>query len=237
VAKRRYPKPEAISGIVKLAIAGLVLTLTLPAMAGTLKGKITTKTQKKIPRRVAQRYPGKHTQPAKPMEPVPAVVVIMGKIKGFPPPKVTKPLKMAQQDYSFKPSLLVVPVNSNVEFPNFDPEFHNVFSYSKTKRFDLGRYHQGESKSVHFTKPGIGKIYCEIHEWMRAAVVVVENPFYAVADSQGNYEIKGIPAGTYQVLVWKMDHKRSIQEIVVPATGVLEKDFALPEKESKKTDD
>lgn len=194
--------------------------------AGTVKGKVTS--TKKIRKRVAARYPGKHSQKPRQLEPIPALVMILGPVKGFPPPSFTGTAEIVQEDFKFQPSLLVVPVNTSVAFPNQDLEFHNVFSYSKTKRFDLGRYHKGESKSVHFDEPGIGKIYCEIHEWMRAVVVVVENPFYAVADADGNYEIKNIPKGTYRLLVWKIDHKRLIKEINVPATGTLELHFALP---------
>jgi hypothetical protein len=128
----------------------------------------------------------------------------------------------------------VIPVDTEVAFPNMDLEFHNVFSYSKTRRFDLGRYHKGESKSVHFTRPGIGKIYCEIHQWMRAVVVVVENPFYAIADENGSFEIKGIPQGTYQLLIWKIDYKQAIKEIKVPGKGVVELDVTLPEEKSKR---
>lgn len=195
--------------------------------AGTIKGNVTS--TKKVRKRVAVRYPGKHSQKPRELEPIPAVVIILGPVKGFPPPSFTGTAEIVQEDFKFQPSLLVVPVNTMVAFPNQDLEFHNVFSYSKTKRFDLGRYHKGESKSVHFDKPGIGKVYCEIHEWMRAVVVVVENPFYAVVDADGYYEIKNIPKGTYQLLVWKIDHKRLIKEINVPAAGTLELHFTLPE--------
>jgi plastocyanin len=209
------------------------LLFSFPLWSGAIKGKVTTKAKKKIPRRVAQRYPGKHSQPAKPVPPLPAVVMIMGKVRGFPAPKPAKTYKIAQEHFEFKPNLLVIPVSASVEFPNLDAEFHNVFSYSKLKRFDLGRYHQGESKTVKFGKPGIGKIYCEIHEWMRAAIVVVESPFYATADKEGNYIIDNIPEGTYRLLVWKMDHKRAIQEVKVPAKGTVELNFSLPHQRSK----
>lgn len=198
--------------------------------AGTIKGKITSK--KTIPRKVAVRYPDKLSQQPQELEPIPAVVVIMGKVKGFPPTAATAsaPPEIQQKDFKFQPSLLVVPVNTRVSFPNRDLEFHNVFSYSKTKRFDLGRYHKGESKSVLFDKPGIDQIFCEIHEWMRAVIVVVENPFYAVADADGNYEIKDIPKGSYQLLVWKIDHKKAVHNVNIPAEGTVELNFTLPEK-------
>lgn len=211
----------------------LVLVFNADLNAGTVKGKVVTK--KDVPRRTARRYPGKHSQKPGKLEPIPAVVMITGPIKGFPPPKPPKNPEIVQKDFAFKPSLLVVPVDTVVSFPNRDMEFHNVFSYSKTKRFDLGRYHQGESKSVRFDKPGIGKIYCEIHEWMRAVIVVVENPFYAVTDAGGHYEIKDIPGGTYELMVWKIDHKRAAKTIIVPPEGTLELDFSLPVDKSKRS--
>ena len=166
------------------------------------------------------------------LEPIPAVVMIMGPVEGFPPPLQTKPARIIQKDLKFHPSLLVIPVDTKVDFPNEDFEFHNVFSYSKTKRFDLGRYHKGESKSVRFTNPGIGMIYCEIHQWMRVAVVVVENPFYAETDENGHFEINNIPKGTYKVLIWKVDHKKSVKEVTVKDSGTAELTVTLPEKKS-----
>jgi len=201
--------------------------------AGNLKGKVLTKAEKQIPRRTAQRYPGKHNRPPGKLVPIPAVVVLMGPVKGFPLNKPTQPLIMEQKSFDFIPPLLVVPLGADVEFPNRDDDFHNVFSYSKLKRFDLGRYHKGESKTVTFTKPGIGKVYCEIHEWMRAAVVVVENPFYTTVDKDGNYEIKNIPAGTYKFLIWKMDHKQAVRSVTIPANGTVTRDFSLPQKKDE----
>lgn len=219
--------------LLTILVTGLwvLVLLSLHVEAGTIKGKIISK--KIIPRRVAVRYPGKHSQKPRELESIPALAMILGPVKGFPPPKFTGTAKIVQKDFKFQPPLLVVPVNTTVEFPNEDLEFHNVFSYSKIKRFDLGRYHKGESKSVHFDKPGIGKIYCEIHEWMRAVIVVIENPFCAAADKDGYYEIKNIPKGTYQLLVWKIDHKRVMRKIDVPAAGTLELNFTLPEKKKK----
>ncbi|MCP5108245.1 MAG: hypothetical protein GY950_32970, partial [bacterium] len=193
--------------------------------AGTVRGKITA--VKNSPRRTARRYPAKYQQKAGQVKPIPAIAMIRGLVKGFPPRASSKSPEIVQEDFEFRPALLVVPVNTTVAFPNKDLEFHNVFSYSRIKRFDLGRYHKGESKSVRFKKPGIGKIYCEIHEWMRAVIVVVENPFYAVADEKGNYEIKNIPAGKYKLVVWKIDHKKITSDIEVPGKGTLEINFAL----------
>jgi plastocyanin len=221
---------------IMVIFAALILSITFPAAirAGTVKGKVSVLPRKNIPKRVAVRYPGKHSQKPGELEPIPAVVLVMGPVPGFPPPTPPATPKIVQEDFKFQPPLLVVPVNTTVEFPNQDLEFHNVFSYSKTKRFDLGRYPQGETRSVLFDKPGIGKIYCEIHEWMRAVIVVVENPFYAAADENGYFEIKNIPGGTYKFLIWKIDHKQAIKEVNVPDKGTVELNVTLPEKKSKK---
>ena len=206
---------------------------TLVGDAGTLKGRIVS--DKRIVRKVPQRYPGHHGQKAKKTADMPAIIMLIGPVKGHPPPKPRSDVKIVQKSFEFHPKLTVVPINSKVDFPNMDSEFHNVFSYSKIKRFDLGRYHKGESKSVRFNKAGVGKIYCEIHEWMRAAIVVVENPFYAVADKAGNYIIRDIPEGSYHFLVWKIDHKKLVRKLDISKEGILEQDFALPEKKKRRS--
>jgi len=112
---------------------------------------------------------------------------------------------MAQLDTAFVPAASVVPVVTVLRFPNEDDFFHNVFSYSAAARFDLGRYPRGESQDVRLTEPGLVKIYCEVHEFMRAAVVVTENTFGAVVDDEGRFLIEGVPAGRYTVAFWHPD--------------------------------
>lgn len=110
---------------------------------------------------------------------------------------------IAQKDKMFVPSVLAVTVGSTVDFPNLDPFFHNVFSYSQTKKFDLGRYAQGNSKQVTFDKPGIVSVFCEIHYTMRAYVHVLETPYHAVSDDRGNFSIRSIRPGNYILNVWQ----------------------------------
>lgn len=126
---------------------------------------------------------------------------------------------MAQEDTTFAPPLLIVPVGTAVEFPNRDPFFHNVFSYSSARRFDLGRYPLGQSKSVTFGEPGIVKIYCEVHDFMRAAVVVVENPFHAVVDPDGAFSLEGVPPGRHTLIVWHADGGTEEVDVEVPDGG------------------
>jgi len=122
---------------------------------------------------------------------------------------------MAQKDKMFVPSVLTVPVGSEVEFPNLDQFFHNVFSYSAVKQFDLGRYPQGESEAVTFDKPGIVKIFCEIHYSMRAYVHILESPYFATSDERGNFVIKDVMPGTYTLNVWQENLPEITQTITI----------------------
>jgi len=134
---------------------------------------------------------------------------------------------MAQRDTAFEPGALVVPVGATVSFPNGDPFFHNVFSYSSPARFDLGRYPRGEAKDVTFDKPGIVKVYCEVHEFMRAIIVVTESPFAAVAEGEGRFRIAGIPPGTYTFVVWHPDLDPVERRLRVTAGQVTRLDAEL----------
>ena len=110
--------------------------------------------------------------------------------------------RLAQHNKQFEPHLLVVPVGTAVDFPNQDPFFHNVFSLYKGKRFDLGLYEAGESRSVHFDKPGISFIFCNIHPEMSAVVMAMATPYYDVSNGAGDVEIKDVPPGKYRAEVW-----------------------------------
>lgn len=121
--------------------------------------------------------------------------------------------KMAQKDKTFEPSVMAVSLGSTVEFPNLDPFFHNVFSYSSTKKFDLGRYPEGKSKEVTFDKPGIVSIFCEIHYTMRAYVHVLETPYYTVSDKDGNFALQNIQPGNYTLHLWQENLPEITEEI------------------------
>jgi len=111
-------------------------------------------------------------------------------------------LQLAQINKQFVPHLLVVQVGSVVEFPNLDPFFHNVFSLFNGKRFDLGLYESGSSRSVHFDRSGISYIFCNIHPEMSAVVVSVPTQYFAVSSPAGNLIIRGVVPGIYMMHVW-----------------------------------
>jgi plastocyanin len=192
--------------LICLLLSGALLGtqfLPSPPQPGTVAGRIELKVNP--PQQEASRYPSAGGQMQQPIQPIPSVVYIDGPVSGSPPWPVLQKAAIVQKNFQFAPSLLIIPVGTTVSFPNQDSEFHNVFSYSKAKRFDLGRYPKGESKSVVFSALGIVKIYCEVHPWMRAAILVLENPFYAVAAQDGTFSIRGIPAGHYGLVVWNVD--------------------------------
>ncbi|HXZ81362.1 MAG TPA: carboxypeptidase regulatory-like domain-containing protein [Terriglobales bacterium] len=111
-------------------------------------------------------------------------------------------LRLTQRNKTFEPHLLIVPVGATVEFPNRDPFFHNVFSLFEGKRFDLGLYEAGTSRNVHFDKPGISYIFCNIHSQMSAVVVALSTPYYAISDKSGQFAIANVYPGRYVLRLW-----------------------------------
>jgi plastocyanin len=123
-----------------------------------------------------------------------------GKAVNYQPP-AAHPI-LDQRDLAFHPQVLPILVGTTVDFPNKDNLFHNVFSYSSPKEFDLGRYPTGESKSVRFDKAGVVRVYCDIHSHMNATILVLDNPFFAVPDDGGSFVLKNVPNGTYMARLW-----------------------------------
>jgi plastocyanin len=109
---------------------------------------------------------------------------------------------LLQKNRTFIPHLQVVPVGSVIEFPNRDPFFHNVFSLFDGKRFDLGLYETGSSKSVRFSRAGVSYIFCNIHPEMSAVVIALDTPIFALGDAKDSVRLRGIPPGDYQLHIW-----------------------------------
>jgi plastocyanin len=110
--------------------------------------------------------------------------------------------QLVQKNKSFQPSLLVIPAGGQVEFPNRDPFFHNVFSLFDGKRFDLGLYESGTTQFVKFDTPGISFIFCNIHAQMSAVVVALNTPYYAISNWRGEIGIGGVAPGRYEMHVF-----------------------------------
>jgi plastocyanin len=133
---------------------------------------------------------------------------------------------MRQRNTTFIPHLLAVTVGSTVDFPNDDETYHNVFSLSKPRRFDLGRYAAGRSKAVRFDQPGIVRVFCDIHSKMNAFIFVFDHPFYSVTDGEGRYRIDNVPQGSHQVTAWYEGVSKDTQRVTV-AAGSNVQDFVL----------
>lgn len=118
---------------------------------------------------------------------------------------VSLPVKeVGQKDLTFIPAILPIQVGTTVEFPNLDDTYHNIFSYSPAKRFDLGRYRPEERPipSVVFDKPGLVTLRCDIHEHMRGLILVLNTPYFAMSDSAGRFRLEGLPSGHYTLKAW-----------------------------------
>jgi plastocyanin len=122
----------------------------------------------------------------------------------FPQPASLPTKEVTQKDLTFIPSLLPVRVGTTVEFPNLDDTYHNIFSYSPAKRFDLGRYRQDERPIPMqvFDKPGLVILRCDIHEHMRGLILVLNTPHFVMTDTTGRFRLDGLPAGHYTLKAW-----------------------------------
>src|SRR6266545_792909 len=134
---------------------------------------------------------------------------------------------MDQRDETFVPHLLAITTGTTVDFPNSDKFYHNVFSLSKARRFDLGRYAAGHSQSIRFDRAGIVRVFCDIHSHMNAFILVFTHPFFAITDGEGRYHIDRVPPGTYNVNAWNEGTASDPTPIAVPDGASAELDFTL----------
>lgn len=144
------------------------------------------------------------------------------------PVQVDTRRQISQKHAVFEPHVLPIVVGTTVEWPNNDDIFHNVFSYSDAKPFDLGLYKTPpDRKTVTFDAPGRVDVFCSIHSSMSCVVLVLENPYFAKTDGKGDYIIRNVPAGTYKLKAWHERLPTQRQEIVVPESGDVKVDFTL----------
>jgi len=128
---------------------------------------------------------------------------------------------------SVVPHVLAIMTGTTVDFPNSDKFYHNVFSLSKTRQFDLGRYAAGNSRPVRFDRAGIVRVFCDIHSHMNAYIIVFSHPFFAMTDAEGHYRIENVPPGTYGVIAWNEGTLSETRPITVPDGGIAEADFTV----------
>ena len=151
------------------------------------------------------------------------VVVFLDEIEN-PPAQMAPPTKnpvITQINKTFIPEVLPIMVGTTINFPNEDTVYHNVFSVSKAKPFDLGLYPQGSQKTVTFDKPGLVKIYCNIHPQMIASILVLTNPYFTMTDNDGHFEIHNVPEGKAVIRTWYPRTKKYPEkEVVVPGKGI-----------------
>ena len=134
---------------------------------------------------------------------------------------------MDQRNETFVPHVLAITTGTTVDFPNSDKFYHNVFSLSKTRPFDLGRYAAGSSRPVRFDRAGIVRVFCDIHSHMNAYILVFNHPFFAMTDTEGRYRIDNVPPGTYGVIAWNEGTSSETRPVTVPDGGVAELDFTV----------
>jgi plastocyanin len=207
---------------------------------GRIEGTVTISTvlAERRPRFRPYSDPGTgNVPPAPPADPVAAelhnVVIYMdGDSTVLPaPPDVVEAHRhgaIAQRDEQFVPHVVAVMVGATVDFPNDDDVYHNVFSLSSAKTFDLGRYPKGSSKSELFARPGTVQVFCHIHSDMSAIVLVLPNPYFASPADDRHFVIDGVPEGDYTIVGWHERIKPITRRIHVTAGQTVTADFNIP---------
>jgi plastocyanin len=209
---------------------------TVPSWAGEIAGKVTitrTLTKKRV---VVDVYAPRGGAPAAASSPQDldewGRTVVYLDTPGMAAPSAGDPpatvAQIGQRNRRFEKEVLVIPVGGSVSFPNGDPIFHNVFSLSKAKAFDLGYYPQGQTRTVRFDKPGPVQVFCHLHTNMSAAILVVPNAMFAQPSSDGAFRIAGVPPGKHLLRLWHRSAGFLQQEVEVPAEGSVNVSFNLP---------
>ena len=231
-------------GIVSALRPGLVVAALASAVVGGLgldaaqgRGRIEGTVRLTVARGARAAVPvyGKRSAGVPVVRPAPEMVNVVVHLVGVAASEPPRPVKatITQVNEEFVPHVVAVPVGSTVEFPNDDPFFHNVFSLSGPATFDLGRYPPGESRGRRFAKPGVVKVYCQIHSHMSAVVRVFDHPWFAIPGNAGQFALEDVPAGERTIVAW---HERVGEQrltvTVVPGQTVKAA-FTLPVLESE----
>jgi hypothetical protein len=210
----------------------VVLLLAVPAHAAGIRGRVTVPPAP--PAEVHFKpYAGRASSLAAPERPqrglVTDAVLFVDSLAREPQPPVPPPEhpKLAQRGQAFEPRVVVVPVGGTVDFPNLDPIYHNVFSVSPPRRFDLGKYPRGQSRSIKFSKAGQVNVFCDIHSDMAGFIMVVPNTHWVRPAADGGFELAGLPPGRCRMRAWHPDFPARDFEVDVPASGTVTLDVSF----------
>ena len=206
---------EAVKSTALLALMLCCLPVAAAAQeTGRLEG-VATISSRLVPRQRARVYEepgaGPSRAPAADHAFSNVVLYLESAPRGRAQPGAPVPA-IRQTAERFAPHVLPILAGTSVDFPNDDPIYHNVFSLSRAREFDLGRFPRGASKSVVFTRPGVVQVFCHIHADMSGYILVLENPFFVVPDSAGRFVLENVPPGDYRLVAW---HER-IRPLVTP---------------------
>jgi len=198
---RRLPVIAALAAVFFLAPrVSLVGTLLAQGANGRVTGSVKLTLANSAPSSAAT-YERRSVGPRpKPQPELHNVVIFFSDL----PATRRAPMKasIAQKDEQFVPHVVAVTVGSSVAFPNEDPFFHNVFSLSRGASFNLGRYPSGSSRSRVVTRPGIIKVFCEIHSHMSAVIRVFDHPWFTSPSDEGTFAIDDVPPGEHTLVAW-----------------------------------
>ena len=216
--------------ILRLALVTLFL-FPAHAVAGEISGRITVSRRITKNRLVTAGY-----QPRGPVIDGPSIrassseyqhIVVFLEGEGL---ERAKPVneRIRQKNRAFTPELVVIPVGSTLSFPNDDSIFHNIYSLSNAKSFDLGYYPQNESRSITVAKPGVIQIYCHLHKEMSAAILVAPNRWYTKVPENGQFRFSNVPPGEYRLVVWHKSAGFFRRNITVPESGEVQAVMDVP---------
>jgi plastocyanin len=218
------------------AVVTLAAALAAPMMAGAPAAQplasVSGRVEIGIPvsgRRPASAYAGRAVPKPllAPASELKHVVVYLEDASPRAMPAIRREIR--QRDEYFLPRVVAIPIGSEVTFPNDDPVYHNVFSMSRTRAFNIGRYPRGKTpEPVRFDKPGIVKVFCDIHSHMTATVMVFNHPWFAVPDENGRFELPAVPAGDREITAWHERLGDTTMRVRVEPGRSAAADFVLP---------